>query len=102
MIRFFAAADKAETSNKHLEEDVGIFQKYLQTNRSTINTTSKIEVFVFSKPSRNKELEELRLKIENRLIKSKESVKDPDIYFDRNLTYRQEVKPVFAKLCMWK
>ena len=93
----FAAADKAETSIKQLEASVENLLKFFQAHRLNINA-SKTEFIVFSKPSKNKEMEELRLKIGNHLIKPKESVKYLGIHLDRNLTYQQEVKNILHKM----
>ena len=55
--------------------------KFFQAHRLNINT-SKTEFIAFSKPSKNKKLEKLRLKIGNHLLKPKESVKYLGIYLD--------------------
>ena len=93
----FAAADKVETSIKQLEESVENLLKFFQAHRLNINT-SKTDFIVFSKPSKNKEVEELRLKMGNHLIKPKESVKYLGIHIDRNLLYQLEVKMFYKKM----
>ena len=69
----FATATKAGTKTKEYEESAENLSKYFNAHRLNINT-SETELLVFSKPSK-KELEELRLKLGNHILKPKASGK---------------------------
>ena len=84
-------------NNKQLKESVEKILSFFQAHRLYINT-SKTYFFVFSKPSEHKELEELRLKKRNHLIKLTEPVKYLGIHSDRNLAYQQEVINILQKM----
>ena len=82
-----------QLSIKQLEKSV----ENLSKHRLNINT-SKTEIIVLSEPSKNKEQEELRLKIGNHLIKPKESAKYLGLHLDRNLTFQQKVENILQKM----
>ena len=62
---------------------------------------AKTELIVFSKPHKNRVMENLKLEVKGQFIKATNSIKYLGVYLDRNLTFQEEIKHILRKNGLW-
>ena len=79
---------------KALEKNIISLERYFESHLLIINA-SKTEFIVFSKPRKNRVME--NLKLEGQSIKATNSIEYLGVYLDRSLTFQEEVETNFLK-----